>query len=223
MTDLMEARIMKLEEEGSNGRHILWMTLAGLGMVMTAGAITGFLAEHQDDGGGALSVMAISALATFIAIIGGLAFVFWRNAQKLNTSGEQMTRREKLNNRILAACAVSGGLIGLVLVISGDLSTQNPNMFSSDPISPIVAVTLAILIGILLPLVSWYWHERVIDEQEEQAYRSGALMGMYAFWFVAPVWWLLWRGGMLPAPDGVALYLMTTFIALIVWFWKKYR
>jgi hypothetical protein len=74
-----------------------------------------------------------------------------------------------------------------------------------------------------MPLMSWYWHARVIDELEADAYRSGAMLAMYAFWIVAPVWWLLWRGGMLPAPDGVALYLMTTFVALIIWFWKKYR
>jgi Kef-type K+ transport system membrane component KefB len=199
------------------------MSVAGLGIVMTAGAIAGFLAEHQTNGGSALSVTAISALTTFAAIIICLAYAIWRNARMLKLSGELMTRRDKLYNRILAACAVSGGLIGLVLVISGDLSTQNPDMFSSDPISPAAAIGLAFLIGILLPLLSWYWHMRVIDEQEAQAYRSGALMAMYAFWFIAPIWWLLWRGGFVAEPNGIALYLMTTFIALIVWFREKYQ
>jgi hypothetical protein len=30
------------------------------------------------------------------------------------------------------------------------------------------------------------------------------------------------RGGILPDVNGMALYFMTFFVALIVWFWKKY-
>jgi hypothetical protein len=108
-------------------------------------------------------------------------------------------------------------------MMSATASGEAPSIFASVPIEPWVAVLLAAIVGIGMPILSWYWHARVIDEQEADAYRSGALIAIYAFWIVAPVWWLLWRGGMLPAPDGVALYLMTTFVALIIWFWKKYR
>lgn len=224
MTDLTEAQMMECDDNaGSNGRRFLWMMLAGFGIIMTGGAIAGFLAQHQADGGGALSGAGIFALAVLVAIVGGLAFSMWRNAQNLKSSEEPLTRREKLNNRIVAGSGVFGGLIALVLVISGDLRSGNPDLFSDGPIAPAVAIGVSLAFGILAPLSSWYWHARVIDEQEDAAYRSGALFAIYAFWFVAPVWWLLWRGGMLPAPDGIALYLMTTSIALIVWFWKKYR
>lgn len=224
MTDLTEAQMMECDDNaGSNGRRFLWMMLAGFGIIMTGGAIAGFLVQHQADGGGALSGAGIFALAVLVAIVGGLAFSMWRNAQNLKSSEEPLTRREKLNSRIVAGSGVFGGLIALVLVISGDLRSGNPDLFSDGPIAPAVAIGVSLAFGILAPLSSWYWHARVIDEQEDAAYRSGALFAIYAFWFVAPVWWLLWRGGMLPAPDGIALYLMTTSIALIVWFWKKYR
>ena len=52
---------------------------------------------------------------------------------------------------------------------------------------------------ILLPLpgcISLYWHLHVADEQEAAAYSRGALLGIYVFWIGAPVWWLLWRGGL---------------------------
>jgi membrane protein YdbS with pleckstrin-like domain len=223
MTNLTEAKMEKPENEGSNVKRVMWMLLAALGIVFTGGAIAGFLSEHQSDGGGALSGRALGVLTVFIAVICALAYAIWRNAQNLKTTGEQLNRRERLNIRIVAACGVVGGLIGLTLAISGDLGGQGANIFSSGPISPAVAIGLAIVVGILMPLVSWYWHMRVIDEQESKAYRSGALIAIYAFWTVSPTWWLLWRGGMLPAPDGIALYLMTTFIALIVWFYEKYR
>ena len=188
MTHLTEADMMDRDEiAGSNGRRVLWMIVATFGIIMTGGAIAGFLAE------------------------------------KIKLSGDPLSRREKLNNRILIGCGIFGGLVALILLISGDVSAQNPNILSSDPISPVVAIILAIASGVLLPLLSWYWHAKVVDEQEEAAYRTGALIAIYAFWYIAPTWWLLWRGGILPAPDGIALYMMTTFIALFVWFWKKYR
>jgi hypothetical protein len=94
---------------------------------------------------------------------------------------------------------------------------------SNTAMPPVLAIILSIAIGVILPAITLYWHKRVVDEQEEAAYRVGVLIAIYAFWFIAPVWWFLWRGGMLPQPDGIALYVMTMFVALIVWFRKKYR
>ena len=34
--------------------------------------------------------------------------------------------------------------------------------------------------------------------------------------------WMTVCGGMLPDVNGIKLYFMTFFVALIVWFWKKY-
>lgn len=86
-----------------------------------------------------------------------------------------------------------------------------------------LAIIMSVAIGVFMPAVTFYWHKNLVDEQEEAAYRFGALIAMCAFWFIAPVWWFLWRGGMLPEIDRIALYFITIFVALIVWFWKKYR
>ena len=129
-----------------------------------------------------------------------------------------------MNNRIIWGYGIFGGIIGLTLALTGNMEAANePSPFASGPMSPMLAVILAVAIGVVLPAITFYWHKHVVDEQEDAAYRAGALIAIYAFWFVAPVWWFLWRGGILPQPDGVALYFMTAFIALIVWFWKKYR
>ena len=224
MTNLVEAKMVDGDEiAGNNARRVLWVMVAGFGIIMTGGAIAGFLAAMNSQNNDPLSAAGMAVLTVFIGIILGLAYSIWRNVQKMKLSSDPLSRREKLNNRILIGCGIFGGLVALLLSISGDFSAQNPNAFSNDPISPTIAIILAVAIGVLLPILSWYWHARVVDEQEEAAYRTGALFAIYAFWFVAPSWWLLWRGGILPAPDGAALYMMTTFIALIVWFWKKYR
>jgi hypothetical protein len=224
MMDLTEARMVEpMEENGSGGRSIMWMMLSGLGIVMTAGAIAGYLAEHQSQGGGPLDTMGIIVLAVFLAIIAGLSYAIWRNGSKIKDRHGRLPRREKLNQRIMVFSALLGGGIALALMASSTAEYGDPTVFAEAPIKPWVAIIVALIIGVGMPILSVYWHYRVIDEQEADAYRSGALIAIYTFWIGAPVWWLLWRGGLVPAPDGVIIYMATTIIALIIWFWKKYR
>jgi hypothetical protein len=224
MTDLVDIKMVEpMEEDGSSSRSIMWMMLSGLGIVMTAGAIAGYLAEHQAQGGGPLGATGIIVLGVFAAIIAGLSYAIWRNGSKMKNRQGRLPRREKMHQRVTVFSALLGGGIAIALMASSTAEYGDPTVFSEAPIKPWVAIVLALVIGVGMPILSIYWHNRVIDEQEADAYRSGALIAIYAFWIGAPVWWLLWRGGMVPAPDGIAIYLITTFTALIVWFWKKYR
>lgn len=225
MTNLTERAMIDADDmANSNGRRRLWMMFSGIGIVMISGAISGFLSQRNAEGDGPLTVLDFSILGLFAAVILLLAFVIWRLFQQTKQSGERVPRRERLNNRIIWGCGIFGGIIGLTLALSGNMDgISEPNVLANGPISPVLAVILAVAIGIVMPAITYYWHKHVVDEQEDAAYRAGALIAIYAFWFVAPVWWLLWRGGILPAPNGMALYLMTAFIALIVWSWKKYR
>lgn len=133
-----------------------------------------------------------------------------------------MPRREKVYNRFLVGCFLLGGVTGLALSLTGSFDATETSLMSNAAMSPVLAIILSIAIGVIAPAITLYWHKHAVDEQEEAAYRFGALIAMYAFWFIAPVWWLLWRGGMLPAINGITLYFMTFFAATAVWFWKKY-
>lgn len=224
MTDLMESIMVEpVNDQGSNGRRIIWIMVSGLGIVMTGGAIAGYLAEHQAQGGGPLATAGIVAMAVFAAIIASLGYVLWRNGIKVRNNSERLRQREKLNQRVMVGSGLLGAIIAIALLASSMLAGNEPSLFASTPIEPWLAILLAITVGIGVPVVSWYWHNRVIDEQEADAYRSGALIAVYVYWIAAPVWWLLWRGGLVPAPDGVALYLITMFVATAIWFSKKYR
>ena len=224
MTNLTESIMFDGDEKtGSTNQRNIWMILCGLGIVMLLGAITGFLSQHNDQGGGPLDSLGLVILGVFVTVILILAFAIWKMFQKVKLSGEKVPRREKLYNRILIGCGLLGGVIGLALAVTDNLGADEASLFASGPISPVLAIILSGAIGIIFPAVSIYWHKHVVDEQEEAAYRAGALFAIYAFWFIAPVWWLMWRGGMLQEPNGVALYLMTAFVAVVVWFWKKYR
>ncbi len=210
------------ENTGSNGLRILWMILCGFGIVLLSGVITGFLSVHMAEGGSALNTTDYAILAAFISLTLALAFAIWRLFRQMKRSDQKVPQREKVYNRFLIGSFLFGGVTGIVLALTGSFDATEASLISNNAMSPMLAIILSISIGIIVPAITFYWHKNVVDEQEEAAYRLGALIAMYAFWFIAPVWWFLWRGGMLPAIDGIALYFITIFVALIVWFWKKY-
>jgi hypothetical protein len=210
------------ENTGSNGLRILWMILCGFGIVLLSGVITGFLSVHMAEGGSALNTTDYAILAAFISLTLALAFAIWRLFRQMKRSDQKVPQREKVYNRFLIGSFLFGGVTGIVLALTGSFDATEASLISNNAMSPMLAIILSISIGIIVPIITFYWHKYVVDEQEEAAYRFGALIAMYAFWFIAPVWWLLWRGGMLPEVSGIILYFITIFVALIVWFWKKY-
>lgn len=229
MTDLTEAPMTRLEDEqGSNGRRILWMVMSALGIVMTAGAVAGYLAEHQSQGGGPLGTAGVVVMAVFGAIIIGLGYAIWRNAAALKREEDDLTRRERLNRNIMTGCLALGAVMGGTLAATGNLDIVDPGsgafaIFGDSPMPSIAALFIAFLWAGAMPIVAWFWHTRAIDEQEASAYRDGGYYAAYAYIILAPTWWLLWRGGFLPEPNGVTIFTAFTFIWSAVWFWKKYR
>lgn len=210
------------EDAGSNGKRILWMSLCGFGIIMLLGAITGFLSAHMEEGGGPLNIAGYAILAAFICVTLALAFAIWRLFRQMKRNDQKVPQREKIYNRFLIGSFIFGGVTGLILALTGSFDETEAGLISNDAMSPMLAIILSIALGVIVPAITFYWHKNLVDEQEEAAYRFGALIAMYAFWFIAPVWWFLWRGGILPAIDGIALYFITIFVALIAWFWKKY-
>ena len=109
--------------------------------------------------------------------------------------------------------------MGMLLVASGGSSPLF--MFSDQPLPPLTAALVIAVIVLILP-VSLYW-QRVVDEQEADAYKTGALWGIYVYWIGAAVWWFAWRGGFAPEPNGILIYFATIFTVGAIWLWKKYR
>ena len=228
MTNLTEAPMLDSDDVAkSNGRSIMWIILSSLGIVMVAGAIAGYMAEHNAQGGGPLGTAGIVTFSVFAALIAGLGYAIWTNSQKLRASNEPLTKRERLNRNILLGCGIGGGIVGLTVSLNSAL-TASPDsdaidLFVSSAIPPIAALFLAFIWGVIMPVISWVWHKRAIDEQEASAYRDGGYYAAYAFLMGAPTWWFLWRGGLVPEPNGVVIFLLFTFIWSAVWYWKKYR
>jgi len=207
------------EKTGSNSRRILWISLCGLGIIMILGAIAGFLSAHIAEGGGPLNIAGYAVLAAPMSVTLALAFVIWKLFHQMKRNGEKVPRREKLNRNIIMACTGLGVVIGLatgfgISNTSGNAADPFAALLTS-PIPLTVVIPLVVFWGVIMPVVAWFWHTRAIDEQEESAYRDGGYYAAYAFLFLTPLWWLLWRGGLLPEPNIVAIYCV--FSLALLW------
>ena len=229
MTNITESAMFDAEEEAGskNTQRNVWMWLCGIGIIMLMGAIAGFLSQH-DEQGGPLDLADVAVLGVLVTVILVLAVSIWKLFQQVKQSGERETRREKLNRNIILACGGLGGVVGVAIASTGISSASKDGTdpflaLLTGPIPLTIVIPLIFVWGVIMPIVAWYWHTRVIDEQEANAYKDGGYYAGYAFLMLAPLWWLLWRGGLLPEPNGVAIYLIFSIIWSAVWFWKKYR
>lgn len=221
MTDMPE--MDGVEPVGNVGRSLAWITVAAIGTIFTAGAIVGVIAAAAE-GGEPLSAKALAISGVLVAIIGALVYAQWNLARRIRIGGGPMTSREKLNRNIMVGCGLLGAVIGAGLVATDGAMPSDPlSMFSDSPLPMTIALVLAIFWGVIMPVIAWFWHTRAIDEQEAHAYRDGGYYAAYAYLIGAPTWWFLWRGDMLPEPDGTAIFCAFALIWTAVWFWKKYR
>ncbi len=221
MADLPELETP--EAEGNIGRSLAWITVAAIGTIFTAGAIVGVIAAATE-GGQALSLTAMAIVAGLVAIIGALVYAQWNLARRIRIGGGPMTTREKLNRNIMVGCGLLGAVIGATLVATdGSIPSDPQTMFSDSPLPLALAVLLAVFWGVIMPVIAWFWHTRAIDEQEANAYRDGGYYAAYGYLMGAPTWWFLWRGGLLPEPNGTLIFCLFAIIWTAVWFWKKYR
>lgn len=155
---------------------------------------------------------------------------------------EPLTPREARNRNILISCMLLGGAIAATLVAEAHVTTRVVTTTIvkngvttthversidalgafTGPVPPTFAIVLAAIWGLALPVISLLWY-RTIDEHERAAYRDGAEVAAFAYMIGAPIWWILWRGGLVVPPDGALIFITFNFIYLGVWLWRKYH
>lgn len=207
----------------------LWRALKTLGLGMVAvfacGVVAGFAAVAFERGE-SLGLVTLAVLAALMAVAGAAVWMLVRSI-RAGRPTEPLTRKEKLNRNLLTASGLIGGGAAVLLVLV-QLATNGTapgplDIFSSAPLPAAVAALLVAMMIVVIPAISYVWHRRAIDEQEADAYKTGALYGLYLFMLGAPAWWFAWRGGFAPEPNGVVIYLATVAVVGAVWTWKKYR
>ncbi|MFC4291386.1 hypothetical protein ACFOWX_03045 [Sphingorhabdus arenilitoris] len=194
--------------------------LLGLTGLFSAGILVGMATAHFEDGGGTPSVEFIAIAILFAAIVVASIWGIYKLARKVALHSEAPTKKEKLNRNIMIFCVLLGAAtsFGGIWVTDG----QTFDVFSDGAVPRNAAIIFALLWGLVVPAIAVYWHRRAVDEQEAFAYREGAFYAIYFYSIIWPIWWVLWRGGMVREPSDVMIYSMTLTIWLVIWLWKKY-
>ncbi|WP_347093858.1 hypothetical protein [Sphingomonas parapaucimobilis] len=142
----------------------------------------------------------------------------------INSSRIAKGPSERANHRLLAISGAVGGIAGLstaLIVLQQPKDAVAPADPWSSPLPLWFAMLMALIWGVVIPVISWRWH-RVVDEHERQAYRDGAVASFYTVGLGVPVWWFLWRGGALPPVQIEWVYGAMLGVGGIVWLWRKY-
>jgi hypothetical protein len=219
---------MTATPENSNGGigrklgHGAVLALSFIATVFLAGATVGFF--DAQDGAEPLGTMAIAVGALLAGLTVACAAVALRSGVAL-LRGEDRTIAPSVRKgrQLTLLSGVLGAAIGTLMLIgeaqSG--STGAPDIFSNAPLPAWVAITLVGVLLTVMPWITWSWH-RSVDEHDLGAYRDGAVLGIYAYSLLSICWWLGWRGGLLPAVDGIAIFIATYIVWGGVWLWRRY-
>ncbi|MFN6936226.1 MAG: hypothetical protein ACK4NZ_13880 [Tsuneonella sp.] len=199
-------------------RPVFWPAVRAIGFsllaVMALGALVGFVAAASEEGL-EHSVAAYLAFFGILAVLVGSTWLAIRAVKALR-AGPASPRTTKARKMLYLSMAL-GGVVGVVLQL-GDTSS---NAMIEGPLPPAIAVfaIAALLIGV--PLVSWNWW-RNIDEHEAQSYKDGALVGIYTYSAITPIWWFGWRGGFFPEPHAMIIFLIVTAVWGLTWAYRRY-
>ena len=203
-----------------------WLRIVGLSLAIffLVGVAGGFTAAHMERGGG-FGLFPIAFLGGVALLLAACIWLIVRDVRR-PTGEEPLTAKERLNRNLIIGSGAIGGAMGVLVVLAMLASGQEIEpgaVFSDAPLPAGVALVLVLVMGLVVPAISIYWHRSAVDEQEADAYKTGALWGLYVFMIGAPVWWFAWRGGFVPEPNGIAIYFATILTVGVIWIWKKYR
>jgi hypothetical protein len=114
-----------------------------------------------------------------------------------------------------------GALVLLVVDLAVMWGSGNlPRRVADIPPDMAIGAAVGMLIG---AAISYRFICRLNDEHDVRARRIAGQAGFTAFLLAYPVWGLLAMGHVLPAVDGVVLYLGVGAIYLATFLWWKYR
>lgn len=199
-------------------RSVFWPAVRAIGFgllaVISLGALAGFIASAVDHGL-RHSPAGYLVLAAIVAVLVGSIWVTIRAVKALRP-GPASPRTTKARKMLYLSMGL-GAIVGLVL----QLGSPGGEINLEGPLPPTVALLAIVALLVGVPLVSWNWW-RNIDEHEAQAYKDGALVGIYAYSAITPIWWFGWRGGFFPEPHAMIIFLVVTAVWGLGWAYRRY-
>lgn len=210
-------RMMASEHNEPRAPGFLWPVLICLGTIFVAGIFTGYNNALAEAGKASLAPWAAPLIAVALGAA-ALAFYFRRHAGWLRG----LSPRRRHYWFALGASAILGGIIGGGMMADQPTDRAAIDLVSNGALTPGFATSASIIWTLGLAICVIIYH-RSIDDHEQRAWLWAGLWGWYAFIFTAPVWWVLHRAALAPAPDAMLLFLFSMVANCVVYLWLKFR
>ncbi|MES2905094.1 MAG: hypothetical protein V4696_12990 [Pseudomonadota bacterium] len=209
---------------GTGTRTILIVTTIIFGL-FAVGMVAGFSYAVLEDGKlptKPLVWLIFAAMVALVALVGWVLLSLFRSIYP-----ERMSRFDKRYWKMWAIVIGLSFPIGIAVGVLG-LSDQSGGfslLLSNAPISPPTAILVSV-VGSILMIATLVIYFRAIDDHEERAYLWGSNVAFHFLALAFPFYWLLARGGLVPALTiGAALLivLLSCIVQAIVWALFKFR
>lgn len=197
-------------------RFMAFILSALLGLFVIAAA-AGFVAGMTQDG----AVSGTGAIALGVAVL-LLAAVAWLLKRTMPDMALPNSPRMRSNRLLLYVTLALSILLGIALaMLSGKTGASLGDIVASGTPLPQPVALLLLASMLLVTILSIRWHMS-LDEHERAAYDFGGIAALYVYFIASVCWWLTWRGGMTPEPDGYSIFALTMIVWAIGWLARRF-
>ncbi len=129
----------------------------------------------------------------------------------------RLRQRRMLTN--FGAIAAVGFVVGLTAAL---VESKDASILSGGTLPGWFAIMAAVLTVGAVGIGSWRYHRTMDELQRLDNYFAGTV-GANLFLGGYPVWLILWKGGLVPEPNALVLYLAVWLTTVLAYTWRKLR
>ncbi|MEM9312744.1 MAG: hypothetical protein AAGA34_14985 [Pseudomonadota bacterium] len=196
-------------------RHLIgWSVLLSFALI---GGVLVFFAVRQFLTSGGTPNLLIALIGTPLMVLTG--YYLYRTMPDF-TMGEPNTKRGNQSRSIMVAVVLVGLAIGFP-IITADSEQGGALLWSNGPIPATAALAALLIWAAALPILHFagrhYGDEHTVGVHDFSMMVAGSL-----FYYLAPIWWIGWRGGFFPQPDVMVLFVIALIAATVANYWKRF-
>lgn len=120
---------------------------------------------------------------------------------------------------LFAVLGLLGGAVGFTAAL---IEPHEASLTTGGSLPAWFAIVAALLLVGAVTAGSIVYH-RTMDELQRLDNYWAATMGANVLLMAYPVWLILWKGGLVPAPDAMTLYLVVLLSTGLAYAWRKLR